>query len=104
MYFEPFTITLVLSGPGEFCFGNSTNESKLTYIICGVPQPKVTWGYNADEVWTAVKSTVHKGLTHAYKFSLELMTSMCGTRLYFKTNINTDNPTTWNIIPRINRE
>ena len=69
-----------------------------------MPQPKVTWGYTANEVWTAVKSKVRKGVTYAYEFSLDLMTSMCGKRLYFKTNINTDKPTTWNVIPRITRE
>ena len=69
-----------------------------------MPQPKVTWGYKSNEVWTAVKSRVYNRMTYAYEFSLDLMTSMCGKRLYFKTNINTDNPTTWNVIPRIKRE
>ena len=66
------------------CIGNNTDESQLTYTVCGFPAPNVTWGSTKGIMNNAINATKRDDLYYAHDYSLPIKPNMCEKVLHFK--------------------
>ena len=72
-----------MAGPPKLCMVNNTNESHLKYTVCGVPVPKVTWGFTEGSTINSIIGTKREDLCYAHDYSLSIVPNMCGKVLHF---------------------
>ena len=63
--------------------GNNTIGSQLTYTVCGVPMPKVSWGFTKSSVNNSINATKRNDAYYAHDYSLSIKPDMCEKVLHF---------------------
>ena len=86
---------MTIAGGPETCIGNYTDESQLTYTVCGFPAPSVTWGFTKDSINKPINVTKRDDLYYAHDYSLSITPNMCEKVLHFKAVGYKNKTTSW---------
>ena len=62
---------------------NVTNETQLSYTVCGFPMPTVTWGSTENSTDGLINGTTQNDTYYAHKYRLFVTPDMCDV-LFFK--------------------
>ena len=62
---------------------NVTNETRLSYTVCGFPMPTVTWGFTENITDALINGTTQNDTYYAHKYRLFVTPDMCDV-LFFK--------------------
>ena len=78
------------------CIGNTTSVSRLTFTLCGVPKPSVSWGFLEKNIKNSINATERNDVHYAHDYSLLLNDNMCGKAIYFKAVGYNNETFSWN--------
>ena len=72
-----------IARPLQLCMGNFTNETQLSYTVCGLPMPTVTLGSTEKITDGLISDTTINDTYYAHKYCLFVSPDRCEV-LFFK--------------------
>ena len=89
------------TGPPELK-RKSRNESHVSYVLYGVPKPKITWGYMENDTKYSINGTTRLGMDYAHDYFMGLESGMCERIIYFRAVGYYNKTDSWNATFQIN--